>query len=172
MLNDSIVQATQSFSILHLPDDLERFHQWIFNIIKPYLRGSILEMASGHGGISEFLICQGIPLYLSDPHKRNRDNLRNKFEGNELIKTVNYIDFDCTDFETFYSEIFGSFTTVFGLNIPENGFYSKIALTNATHLLNKHGYLIFIAPAHTTLYHGLDGDINNWTKYNHKRLRN
>ena len=152
------------------PVDPSILNSWLVSTINLYLQHPILEMASGHGSISEEFAAHGISLDLSDPDKGNRDVLRARFKGVESVRHVHNIDFCHPEFETLYTQVFGVFGTVIALNILETGFYDSQALRNARLFLRPGGHLIFMAPAYTAMFYGLD-DSDDWKRYNRQALR-
>jgi len=151
--------------------DVSAVNRWIVEAIYSYVKRPVLEMSSGQGAISAVLVEKGIPMRLSDKHKGNRDLLRERFKGIEAVRRVYSIDFCHPEFESLYTQLFGSFGTVIALNVLENGNYEPLALRNARHLLRPHGHLILITQVYTSMYFGLEYDLENWRKYNRRELK-
>jgi hypothetical protein len=144
---------------------------WMFENIRPYLQGRILEMSSGTGSISSFLIENQIPLHLNETDQESRHSLRKKFKDNPLCKSVHKIDFHHPDFEKTYAEDLGKFTTILKLNNPKNTQIDTLSINNLKLLMRDDGNLVLLIPANTTLYNGLD-NLDDLKRYNHQYLTN
>jgi len=146
--------------------DIIRLTNWIFDTIQPYTKGRTLEMGSGQGAIASIFIAHGLPIHLSDESQDNREKLRKKFHGIGAVRMIHDIDFLSEIFTRKYTGSIGAFSTVVAVNIAGHGYYDAKALNNAKHLLRIRGHLIIVAPVHTTLYPGLEQDLNEYKKHN------
>jgi hypothetical protein len=148
------------------PDDLVRLNTWIFETIQPYVKGRTMEMGSGQGAITSIFIDHGLPIHLSDESQTNRQTLLKNFGGIEGIRMIHDIDFLSSDFEQQYFSSLGAFSTVIAANITQHGYYDTKALNKAKHLLRSRGHFIIVAPVYTTLYAGLEENLEEWKNYN------
>ncbi len=143
---------------------------WILDRIRPYLSVPNLIVNAGESGLASLLAEEGIRLHMSDPHKVNRDKLREVFRGYEHIRNVHDIRPDHHDFERRHPDMLNSFHTVIAFNGSEYGYCNKASLSNLEKLLRPEGCLIFLAPAHTAFYNGFPEDFDDWASYNRRHL--
>lgn len=167
----SIIVPENPDEIALQPVDAEGLNKWICDTIEPFVQLPTLEMGSGLGSIAAIFAEKGIRLSLSDDAKSNRDALRTRFLGVEYIRRVLYIDFCRPDFESYYSELIGTFGAIIALNVMENGFYDPDALLNARRFLRPRGRLIFIAPVFSAMFYGWEGDFDALRQANRRALK-
>ncbi len=153
------------------PMEVKSLNQWIFEKIRPYLKGRVLEMESGAGTFSEIFVEREIRIHLSESDRDCRKLLRERFKENPIMRAVHKIDFHQNSFEAAYSELTGVFDTVVFLNAVEKPPIDSMAVANASLLLRKGGHLIILAQAHTSLYQGLGNGWEEWKRYNREDLK-
>ena len=144
----------------------KQLSQWIFNTIRPYLKGRTLEIGSGLGTISSIFIENGVNIHLSDGERYHCDLLSEKFNGRPAVRAVHMIDFHHPDFARIYVESLGPFNTVFAVNVVEHSPADQLTTANAKLLLRKGNLLMLIAPVNTVLFYGLDQNEEEWERYN------
>jgi hypothetical protein len=147
------------------------FNNWVFENIRPYLRGRVLEIDSRSGLMSALFIENNIPVHLSDPNKNNRENLQKHYKENPNFKKVHNLDPNSSDFENLHSNKFSLIDTVILTNVIEHGFYNEKAIQNATKFLPLRGRIAIIIPAQTTLYSQDEENSELMIKYNSKSIR-
>jgi 2-polyprenyl-3-methyl-5-hydroxy-6-metoxy-1,4-benzoquinol methylase len=146
------------------------FNHWMYNSIKPFCKGKILEIGSGVGNISDFFLKDNASILLTDIREGYCNSLRNKFSDSSSllgIETMNLID---ADFDIKFSKYFDRFDTVFALNVVEHIFDDKLAISNCYKLLKKGGHLIILVPAYQSLYNDFDKELEHYRRYNRKKL--
>src|SRR5271155_3940739 len=92
------------------------FQDWIYNSIRPYLNGLILEIGGGNS-FSQRLLDDGHEVYLSDGRLRNCHALRRKFGLLSHCRGVLPLDLADAGFEAAYPHLFGQFGTVLACNV-------------------------------------------------------
>ena len=97
--------------------EADRFNEWMFEAIRPYIAGKTLEIGSGIGNISAILVRHHLPLYVSDHTDKYVERLRNRFAATDEIKDILSIDLTDEHFDTVHAGIIGTFDTVFALNV-------------------------------------------------------
>jgi hypothetical protein len=159
---------TQGFShyFNQAQGDIVSLNRWIFDTIQPYIKGRTIELGSCQGAIASIFTEHGLPIHLSDEHRTNRDALREKFQEVPGVRMIHDIDFLDPGFKLVNTSSLSAFDTVVAINVTEHGFYNKIALNNAKHLLRIRGHFMMIAQAHTAFYNGLEEDLSEWKKHN------
>jgi hypothetical protein len=115
---------------------------WIFERIRPFVGGRILEIDNGDGYIAPFCRQRGI----------QTDVMR-----------VNLSD---TDFDEEYRMLLGSYSMVLALHIPKDAASYRQVIANCASLLKTQGFLVIQLPACTALYRGLDDGYRKWKWYN------
>jgi SAM-dependent methyltransferase len=152
-------------SSLELIDELYSYNHWIFNSIRPFIRGSVFEVGCGTGNISQFLLNQervvGIepfPHSLRIAQKRFAPHLNVHLHGL-------YLD-DCPN-ELVPRE---SFDTSICLNVLEHIEDDVAALRRMRELCRVDGRVVILVPALMTLYGELDRSYAHCRRYNRRTL--
>ena len=168
---EQIIPTDQvGFSTLLSISDIDKFNQWMFESIRPYIKGKTLEVGSGIGNISAMFVRSHLPLTLSDYNKEYSRFLQKRFASERLIEGVCQIDLTDPDFETNWSHLFGSFDTVFALNVIEHIEDDQLAVANCYKLLAPKGHLILLMPAYPSLYNGFDKGLGHYRRYTRQTM--
>ena len=167
-------------SVHHPPGDLpipkqlsesEGFHQWLYQLIRPALKGKVLEVGSAMGNICSLLIQDGFALRISDPDRLNCEHLLKRFNEEPAIKGILHLDTSNPAFETTYTGLFGKFDTVVSINYTDQGSNNPLNLNNAKRLLRDRGRLIAVLAAHIALYGESEPGFGYWRRSNRKDIR-
>jgi len=145
-------------------------NKWMYDCIKPFCKGKILEIGSGVGNISEYFMKDNSDILLTDIRDSYCDALREKFSDSETflgIENMNLVD---PEFDTRFGKYFDSFDTAFALNVVEHIFDDKLAIANCYKLLKPGGQLIILVPAYQWLYTDFDKELEHYRRYTRKRL--
>ena len=153
------------FSTLLNISEAHRLNSWMFESIRPYLQGRILEIGSGIGNISSVLIHHQLPLFLSDYNSTYCQFLEKKFANQPYIKGVYKIDLVDKEFERTQAPLLGSFDTIFTLNVIEHIGDDQLAVENCHKLLAPGGRLIMLMPAYPALYNKFDKELGHYRRY-------
>ena len=148
----------------------DHLNSWMYNSIKPFCQGKILEIGSGVGNISEYFLNDNSSILLSDIREGYCESLRKKFSGSNTllgIETMNLVD---EDFDKKFEKYFGSFDSVFALNVVEHIFDDKLAISNCYKLLRPGGQLVILVPAYQWLFNDFDSELEHYRRYTRKRL--
>lgn len=156
--------------LYHL-DETRKMNEWIFRVINPFLKGSILEIGSGNSHITNLFIKSGLSVYLSDPDGRLCTRLSEEFTGERLVRNIFRIDLKHPDFEHKYADLFGKFSTVVLLTRMTNTPIDKLVIANAKNLLRTRGHLVVQTPVHMALYNGIRQGLEHWRGYNYRHLQ-
>ena len=146
------------------------FNRWMFDSIKPFCKGNILEIGSGLGNISEFFLDNHANILLTDLRDSYCEALHTKFKNNQAllgIDTMNLVD---PEFDRKFNKYFNGFDTVFALNVVEHIFDDKSAVSNCYKLLKPDGHLIILVPAYQWLFNNFDKELEHYRRYTRKRL--
>jgi 2-polyprenyl-3-methyl-5-hydroxy-6-metoxy-1,4-benzoquinol methylase len=158
----------EGLAVLDIISDADRFNQWMYETISPYCTGTILEIGSGIGNISQFFIRDGKSFFTSDIRLNYRDFVKNKFGLDE--QRVLDIDISEIDFQNKYSSLLGKFDCVFCLNVIEHIEDDNLSVENMTRLLKAGGTLVVLVPVYKCLYNSLDITLNHYRRYNKKAI--
>src|SRR3569832_2490022 len=73
---------------LHAIRHAHQFNAWMFNTVRPFITGNVLEAGSGIGNISAFLLKQENKVWLSDFDESYCRFLHYKFASSPHLKAV------------------------------------------------------------------------------------
>jgi 2-polyprenyl-3-methyl-5-hydroxy-6-metoxy-1,4-benzoquinol methylase len=149
-----------------------RFNQWMYDTIRPYCHGNILEIGSGIGNISWFFVQNNFQITLSDVNDQYLQTLENEYVTTANVKDIISLDLEHADFENAYKGKQNSFDTVFLLNVLEHIKDDYKAVHNCKYLLKNGGALIILVPAYSWLYARLDKTLSHYRRYNLQNLKN
>lgn len=144
-----------------------KFTLWMYEQIKPYLKGHILEIGSGRGNYSKLII---------------KDFANNKITLSEIDE--NYIadlqkTFPQANVTTIKLNLekkpdFASLPPIdsaFALNVLEHVEHDVDALNNLYEKLTPGGTIAILVPAHQFLYNCIDKSVGHYRRYNKKLMR-
>ena len=144
----------------------DKFNQWMFETIRPYCHGNILEIGSGIGNISHFFIQNGYSITLSDTDEYYLGQLKKTFNETNIFS----IDLVHEDFREKYARFFQTFDTVILLNVLEHIDNEKQAIENCRHLVKTGGSLVVLVPAYSFLFSKMDRELQHHRRYTSKKL--
>ena len=148
------------------------FNRWMFQTIRPFCKGNILEIGSGIGNISQFFIQDGAEVSLSDFDADYLPRLITRFGKHENLKGIHRIDLSDKKLEISHPGLIGKFDTVFALNVVEHIEDHLLALGNMHKLLRQGGKVIILVPAFQSLYNGFDEQLGHFRRYQPESLKN
>jgi len=152
-------------------DEIARLNNWIFETIQPYIKGRVLEMNSGQGDFSLYLVEEGITVQLNASSDSNREYLQERFRDTSLVRGVHKISFLNPRMEVKYLPFQGQFSTVLALNTIENNLiFDKSIIDKAKRFLRLGGHLIIIGQAENCFYPGSELDLEVLKKYNQSSI--
>lgn len=161
------IEATDPTGLetLEIISQAAAFNRWMYQTIRPFLQGEILEIGSGIGNISEFLIQDGFTVTLSDYDANYCTRLTDRYKGRKRVQDVMRIDLQHPDFYSAYAHIQARYDTVFLLNVIEHIPDDQKAIRHCASLLKPAGRLILLAPAFSFLYSRLDKELGHHRRY-------
>jgi SAM-dependent methyltransferase len=148
---------------LEVLEGADKYNQWIFESISPYLNSTVLEIGSGIGNISSFIKNKD-SITLTDIEPVFLTLLKKKF--NIKNYTVRYFDITKDPNKTNINK----YNTVFGINVLEHIEDDVAALTNLKKLINKSGNLVLLVPAKKKAYNKLDKNLGHFRRYEKNEL--
>ncbi len=142
----------------------------MYHEVRPWMRGSILEIGSGIGNISEFFIRDKSTITLSDIRLHYLDYLEKRFP--QLPSNARWqLDLVDPDFGNKFAPLMGAFDSAFALNVIEHIDDDGLALRNLHTLLKPDGTFLMLVPAHPWLYNRLDQHLHHYRRYTEKMAR-
>jgi SAM-dependent methyltransferase len=147
------------------------FNKWMFDTIKPFCNGEILEIGSGIGNISKYFLQSKYTISLSDIRANYCNYLRDNFREHPGLKEIINLDLVDPLFDSKYESYFNKFDTIFALNVIEHIEEDQLAIMNAKKLMKTSGKMIVLVPAYNFLYNNFDTELRHYRRYNIKSLK-
>src|SRR5258705_6362750 len=91
----------EGWEILDVISSADQFNEWMYQTIKPWCDGKILEVGSGIGNISQYFLRDHLNLTLSDIRPNYCEVLKKKFD---LLGEVVQLDLTHPQFAEIYSQ--------------------------------------------------------------------
>ena len=141
------------------------FNKWVYSTIRPYLKSDILEIGSGIGNISAFIIQDSFYITLSDYNTEYCEFLKKKYQQHRNVREILSIDLQDTNFTKTYAFLRNKFNSIYLVNVIEHLRDDMIAIENCKFLLQDGGNLIVLAPSYPFLYSRLDKELGHFRRY-------
>jgi len=143
-----------------------RFNQWMFDRIRRWVGQNVLEIGSGIGNLSSFLVDAAERVVLSDTAPEYLERLRARFRGRPHVHVRRLY------LPTIDGGLAGrAFDTVVCLNVLEHVADDLGSLQAMRTLLAPGGRLVLLVPALQTLYGTLDEALGHCRRYVPRELR-
>jgi len=150
---------------LSLLGEAMAYHRWIFEKIKPYLGGDILEVGCGIGNLTGLLMSQG-KVVVADVNEGYLQIVEEKYRDHPNLKGI--LAWDLGQLPP--QNLNKPFETIVCSNVLEHVEDDGAVLKNLCHLLPIGGRLIVLVPALKVLYNTLDRELGHFRRYNRKEL--
>ena len=140
--------------------------RWIFERLKPYLSGKILEVGSGIGNVSAHLITLNKELILTDINPNYIRILNQKFGAHPHVRIFQH------DISADASVALAALKpdTILCVNALEHIEDDEKVLDHMYQILNTGGKLVLLVPALRRLYGALDEKLGHFRRYERKEL--
>jgi len=145
---------------------LRRYNQWVFSKFQPFLGKRVLEIGSGIGNITKFLMDRELVI-ATDVEPKYRTHLRNTF-GQYKKFLIDNFDVARSDIERYRSYRIDS---IICFNVLEHIDKDEEALKNIFDLLEPGGRLLLFTPSHGWLYGSLDRNLGHQRRYEREDLK-
>jgi glycosyltransferase involved in cell wall biosynthesis len=145
---------------------LRRYNQWIFSKFHPFLGRRVLEVGSGIGNITKFLLDRDLVI-ATDIEPKYLTLLKNTFGQYKKFMIENF-DLSGSDVERYRSY---HIDTVICFNVLEHIEKEEKALKNVFDLLEPGGRLLLFVPSHRWLYGSLDQHLGHHRRYGKEELK-
>ena len=146
--------------------EADRFNEWMYDQVRPFAQGRILEIGSGIGNLSAFFIRDGHDITLSDVRVQYTQQLSESFPGRKVLD----MDLVHPDFEVKYKDQLGTYDLVFALNVVEHIRDDRLALSNMRSLLRPGGVMFVLVPAYPFLFNNFDRALEHFRRYTSRSL--
>lgn len=147
-------------------DKADNFNEWMYQTIKPFCKGKVLEIGSGIGNISRYFLRDNFDITFSDIRTSYCDVLLQKFPSSKVLE----IDLVDTNFDIKFAHLMNTFDTVYALNVVEHIKDDSLAISNAKKLLKEGGNIIILVPAYQALYNRFDVVLEHYRRYTNTTL--
>jgi 2-polyprenyl-3-methyl-5-hydroxy-6-metoxy-1,4-benzoquinol methylase len=148
-----------------MEDSANRIFEWLYDIIAPALGNSILEVGSGVGVISKFLVARGQPVILTDHEQSCLDHLQTRF-GNAPHVSCRVLDLTSPHYDLGGRVV----DTVVCVNVLEHLEDDRRVLHAIREALAPGGTLILQVPNYPALYGSLDEAYGHFRRYTRTTL--
>jgi SAM-dependent methyltransferase len=149
--------------VLEVIASADKFNYWMYETIKPFSKGNILEIGSGIGNISKFFIEQGSSITLSDFDEFYIEYLKKKYSAQQI--NIISIDLQEEDFEQRHAGEKEEFDSIIMLNVLEHIKDDSLALKNCRYLLKPGGKIVILTPSYSFLYSSIDKALGHYRRY-------
>ncbi|NWG01852.1 MAG: glycosyltransferase [Syntrophaceae bacterium] len=156
---DIVYQTLQKMKRLH------RYNRWIFLKFRPFLGRRVLEIGSGIGNISKFLLDRDF-IVATDVEPKYLTLLKNTFGHYRKFRIEPFDPAECEK-DRFRDDQIDS---VICFNVLEHIERDEAALKNIFDLLEPKGRLLLLVPSHSWLYGTLDQHLGHCRRYGKEEL--
>ncbi len=158
--DDVVYETLQKVKRLH------RYHRWVFLKFRPFLGRRVLEIGSGVGHITKFLLDRDL-IMATDMELKYLALLKNTFRNYKKI-TVERLDILWAEVDRYRSYHLDSAVC---FNVLEHIEQDETALRRIFDLLEPGGRLLLLVPSHPWLYGSLDRHLGHHRRYGKKELK-
>ena len=167
--NKSVIDEAGE-AILRSISNADRFNQWMFDTIKPWCKGEILEIGSGIGNISQCFLNNGFDIFMTDLRSHYCKALHQKFGSHDHLSGISTLNVVDENFDKVYHKFNNRFDTVVALNVVEHIKLDALAIANCRKMLKDYGRIVLLVPAHMYLYNQLDEELGHYKRYQKEAL--
>ena len=155
------MKKTKKYEIQGLKDsdDLDNYNSWFWDEVKLHAKNNILEIGSGLGRVSQYIVKDFDNVTLSDFSDEYIPILKKKFPNNKVIQ----IDLTKCNIKNKYD-------CIICCNVIEHIENERLAILNLYRMLRPGGILIIQVPACPFLYNEIDKSIYHYRRYTKKSL--
>jgi SAM-dependent methyltransferase len=155
--------VTHSLAVL---SRVYHYNHWIYNTVRPFLKGAILEVGAGVGNITQFLLNHPRIACL-EPSEPYVEYLRNRFADHRNL-SVHQAKIE----ELPNSELAaGSYNSVVCANVLEHIEADQFALNIMAQMVTADGVVALVVPAVSSIYGRLDKRMGHYRRYNRGQLK-
>ena len=153
-------------STLNQLSSIDRYNQWMYEQFAASLGHRVLEVGSGTGNITQFLLTENREVVATDIVPNYRQELQTKFSHHPKFRLSTF-DLDRIIEPEFKKNPFDS---VVCLNVLEHIEDDLFALRQIYEALKPGGKLSILVPAHQFLFGAFDDAVGHYRRYNKASL--
>lgn len=147
--------------------EINRYNRWIYDQFAYRLGQRVLEVGSGTGNITQFLLTKNRQVVATDVVANYRAELQSRFTANQNL-TISSFDLSRIAPSEFKAN---PFDTVVCLNVLEHIEDDQFALRQMHETIKPGGHLALLVPAHQFLFGAFDEAVGHYLRYGKQQLR-
>ena len=142
----------------------KKWKQYAAGLIKPFIKGDVLEAGAGIGSNTALFFTDAVSSWvLLEPDKKFATALEKTLQENKLAG-------NCSVFNGYSNQLKKKFDSILYIDVIEHIENDKAEIATAIELLNSGGHLIVLSPAHNFLRSRFDKAIGHYRRYSKKTL--
>jgi len=157
-------EKTSTLTLL-LMEGATSYHRWVYEEIKPYLKGNVLEVGCGIGNLTGWFLSRG-KVMVSDVNRDYLQTVQDKFRGHSNLIGTALWDMEQEPAEEYFLPI----DTIVCSNVLEHIEDDHSVLKRSYRMLRPGGRLILLVPALKFLYNHLDRGLGHFRRYSREEL--
>ncbi len=147
----------------------DRWKKYWSRMLRPYIKGRVLEVGAGIGVNIDWLWHPEVTEWIClEPDPDLADHIKIRQENNTLPENIRIVGGDLSTLQTTTNDLCD---TILYLDVLEHIQDDHGEIERALASLNPQGYLIVLAPAHQQLFSPFDRHIGHYRRYNRKMLQ-
>lgn len=146
--------------------DTPRINQWIYSKLAAHVHGDVLEIGSGIGNLSGYIVRDAARAVLTDMELHYLDSLSQRFAGDERVSVARYD----LDGEPPAEVAKRRFDTIVAVNVVEHIADDRGLVARLAGLLKPGGRLLIYVPACPFAYGSLDRELGHHRRYTRATL--
>ncbi|HVM88506.1 MAG TPA: class I SAM-dependent methyltransferase [Puia sp.] len=159
------IKDQTGLATLNIISKADKLNRWMYETISPHFSGKIIELGSGIGNISRYVIANHSDVTLSDFDEYYFSILQKTYGEHPNVNAILKIDLQHPDFSRHYLYLKENFDTVICLNVIEHLADDNAAIQNCRYLLKPGGIFIGLVPAYQFLFCHLDRELGHFRRY-------
>ncbi len=159
---DDLYEETAGLRTLRIMEGAGKYNEWLFSQCRPHLGRRVLEMGSGVGNITKYLLDRET-VVATDIIDFYLEELSRSFQGfsHVHVHKLNLLDRPVAeDLADRYKP-----DCVLSMNVLEHIEKDALALENVNRLLPLDGRLVLVVPAHGRLFSAMDSHLGHFRRY-------
>jgi SAM-dependent methyltransferase len=166
-LDGAVEELRALTATLNQLSEINRYNRWIYDQFAPCLGNRVLEVGSGTGNITQFLLTGNRTVVATDVIANYRAELQSRFARQTNLEIGS---FDLN--RTAPAELTANpFDTVVCLNVLEHIENDAFALQQMATTLKPGGHLALLVPAHQMLHGAFDEAVGHYRRYGKQQLQ-